>query len=602
MNSPREWKCIPAREGLLVSRSGSPDDDFFLPGVDTSDTPLSQPPLSLLLNDAEVNELRSRVPSGPVVATCYGPPEPEQEKISNQDFALSAVIQTRAQAVWSFAAVADGVSTRTFWPERAARIACLSAYKTIRAFVNNGEIEQQESLGQLRTALCDDLRGAFIADRKIIVTSTLTPFGWDPAVYRDRGKSDEYWYNTTLLICALGPIWGFLTWAGDGAICLVKSDTTSEEERTVLETTESLTIEQFVSLGVGPNQFRAARISYPEGASGAVQIYLSTDGLDRTLKLNDGRWTYRTLNLSNTSAATQQLIELSRISRHEKDNYSVAKLSWPISDRTAMPSDAPRGQRSGSRQAAATPRIHSLFEASPQAELKPDTHLPDQVALEPSETTKRKLGSILELCLVFTICFLGYLAWRPTPTIQVPERLAKGAPLAPLPRPFTPAKKTTLPAIMKGPMFVGPPSVAPPESVLRLVAYELADNQRRKDLDARRLSDDLQETIDYWAQFIRDHPGSQYTIVAYSDRNHPDSATECKKYAALALKRAAFVVEQLGSKPGISALLNHEGRQRVCEPPPGVHDIKAVATRRIVLLPSDIASCICSDVAKETKK
>src|SRR5579862_4717718 len=345
---PPKWNCVPAREGLMVSPSDR-GAAFFLPAAETDDAPLRQPWLSLSLTGEEVDELRAAVHLGPIVATCYGPPEPEQEKESNQDFALAAVVDARGDDKWRFAAVADGVSTRTFWPERSARLACLSAYKTIRTLIKNGALEDQEFLGKLRALLCADLRTALAADREILGTLDITPFGWDPTVYRDHRKADEYWYNTTLLIGALGPAWGFLLWTGDGAIHIVKVDGTCEEERTVLETSESLTIEQFVSLGVTANQFRAARISYPNDAAGVVEVYLSTDGVDRSLKMNDSRWTYRTLDLSTAAAARKQLATIYGSPKHEKDNYSVAKLSWSNAGAGSRPA-GPRARGAGTRQ------------------------------------------------------------------------------------------------------------------------------------------------------------------------------------------------------------------------------------------------------------
>jgi Protein phosphatase 2C len=604
------WSCVPAREGLLVARSDIREGAFFLPETGIADTPLNQPPLSLLLDDKELSELRSTLPDAPVVASCYGPPEPEQEKLSNQDFALSAVITDPSQSEWHFAAVADGVSTRTFWPERAARLACLAAYKVTRAFITNGEVENQEALGRFRAALCTHLREAFLADREIIAASKLTPCGWDPAIYRDRGKSDEYWYNTTLLIGVLGPAWGFLTWAGDGAIRLVKTEGDSEEERIVLETDERLTIDQFASIGVSPTQFRAARISYPTDNSGAVEVYLSSDGLDRTLQMNDGRWAYRDLNLSSGRAAAKQLMDVWRSDKHERDNFSVAKVYIRVSSVNPKAIPAAKERIVRRRQPVSSSSLPLGPPDNKSNDRVPGGAPPTKdITSRGSKRSEHGWRLVRELCMVLAICFLGYLVLKSRPANENREKRLRHAASAPArvtapqqqrPQPATASHPKAVPATLN--TLPPPANALEPANALRFATYELADPVRRRDIDAKKLNADLADFIDYWAQLIREHRNFRYTVVAYSDRKHPQSGKECRAEASLALQRANFVADQLRSRIGIATLLMQEGRERVCEAPPTVHDIRSLAARRIVLFPAEVSNCACEVALGSTKK
>jgi len=74
-----------------------------------------EPPLPFQLSSEEINEL-----SDPraVAGTRYG--RNTQDKISNEDFSISAIIRVDSLE-YSFAAVSDGVSTRTFFFPRAHR-------------------------------------------------------------------------------------------------------------------------------------------------------------------------------------------------------------------------------------------------------------------------------------------------------------------------------------------------------------------------------------------------------------------------------------------------------------------------------------------------
>lgn len=102
-----------------------------------------------------------------VAATYFGPP---QEKASNEDFALSAIIRATDGTFYSFAAVADGVSTRTFWAARAARLSCLTAYWSLSCLLTGDlDLGDPKAAEQLMDRFTDDLRETLDADRQGLI-------------------------------------------------------------------------------------------------------------------------------------------------------------------------------------------------------------------------------------------------------------------------------------------------------------------------------------------------------------------------------------------------------------------------------------------------
>ena len=350
---PTEWLCVPCYQELLVIRATEYDrlthdprlepgrplfadqfrrQGFFLPGGHSEDLLLDEPPLALVLGEDEADDLRldnRRPATFALAATDFGPRD--QEKKSNEDYALSVVIEDSAERSWAFAAVADGVSTRTFWAARSSRLACLAAYQTVRQFILDGRSPGEDELKTLRQTLVERLRELLAADRNLLMNRDgLSPVGWDSGLYRQHIERKEYWYNTTLLVSCLGPTAGFLIWAGDGGIKLVKHAKPSASpfesvNKEVLRSTADLTIDTFVSLDVTADCFKTARISYGDQLS-KVEVFLASDGVDRTLQMNPRR-NYESLSLFDPRKATRQLRALCTLPQHEPDNYSVARVT-----------------------------------------------------------------------------------------------------------------------------------------------------------------------------------------------------------------------------------------------------------------------------------
>src|SRR5262245_37164659 len=137
---PRAYCPVDPEEAQVEYSSGVRADParghVVLPARRDKDELLrDQPPLGLRLSQAEAENLVADTTgaAGVFAATDIGP---ALDKASNQDFALAATIRIRqargAEAVYQFAAVADGVTSRTLWPERSARLAAFAAWRAAR--------------------------------------------------------------------------------------------------------------------------------------------------------------------------------------------------------------------------------------------------------------------------------------------------------------------------------------------------------------------------------------------------------------------------------------------------------------------------------------
>nr|WP_246463475.1 protein phosphatase 2C domain-containing protein [Nitrospirillum iridis] len=302
------------------------DPTVLLLGGESVDITTDEPPLALTLTDNEIGWIRAPG-NGAVAATWYGPDE--QTKSSNQDFALAARICGYGGREYIFAAVADGVTTRTFWAARSARLACLTALRVMaQAVTSKGEITDND-LTNLRVGLAKALRDVFERDKAVLVASNAVPEGWSTDVYNKNRGNPAYWYNSTLLVSVLGDDVGVILFAGDGGIHVSKrtKGVTGVPIRP-LKTGEGLEISSFVSLSVTEADFRAARLSDIQSLD-SVDIVMATDGVDRTLQIECPD-DYDTLNLSSSSSALGELKRLGMMPKREVDNYSIARLTWPI--------------------------------------------------------------------------------------------------------------------------------------------------------------------------------------------------------------------------------------------------------------------------------
>jgi hypothetical protein len=307
------------------------EDGLLLPTCRNFDTMLAQPPLALALNEDQLIALARAESQGVVAATIFGPP---QEKTRNEDFALAAVIVDRNNVSHAFAVVADGVTSKTFWAERAARLACFVALQVAIDYLDGSADYSMNDIEIVRQALCEQLRRTLQFDRQWILEQGATPPEWDPASFKKFSDNEAFWYNTTLLISLVGPKGGMLLWSGDGSIHIKKHFEKGRIETTSpLRSTDDVNVANVISLG-GPILFSGGRLD-TLGSLDGVTVTLCTDGADRTVQRNGDQ--AEVLDVSDSASVAAVLEGLARLPNHEIDNYSAAVLRWPIPPAKSIP-------------------------------------------------------------------------------------------------------------------------------------------------------------------------------------------------------------------------------------------------------------------------
>ena len=299
-------------------------DGLLLPTCRRSDVLVGQPPLVLTLDQETMAALLRAERQGILAASILGPP---QEKTCNEDFALAGVILDKENNCHAFTAVADGVTTKTFWPERASRLACFVALLVAIDYVEAGADYSISDVHIVRHALGKQLQRWLELDRQWITEQAAVPSEWDPASFNKFSSNNAFWYNTTLLISLVSSKGGILLWAGDGAIHIRKNFGRERvETSSPLLSSDDTTVSNVVSLA-GPILFAGGRVE-TEGTLESLRITLCTDGPDRTLQRNgDVRNFY---DVSDSSSIAAALDKLTRLPNSEIDNYSAAITRWPM--------------------------------------------------------------------------------------------------------------------------------------------------------------------------------------------------------------------------------------------------------------------------------
>lgn len=353
------YRCLAADRGLAVVDADH--RGFFLPDSESWDDGfLDQPEIAIQLSDEEIRELCD--PARPVALTHFGPWP--QDKVSNQDFALSARIGGAASS-WGFAAVADGVSLKTFWPERASRIASLVAYKFFREKIQAGRLEVEEPsptfLKSLATELSQHLEQALKEDRGQLEQAGNVPSTFTPEVFQEKIEDLKLWYNTTLLVALFGPRQGLVLYAGDGGVVLVKKRGGSIDPVFTQRTAPGVELDRYVSLKMGDSEFQGRWIRTVDCERAA--IFLSSDGLDRTLQQNDMSYE----ELLPVKAYDDPRGAWSRLREQhqgycfsdrpakviEPDNSSLALVCWPPWPGAEVPASLPEFRRIGAKKTSA---------------------------------------------------------------------------------------------------------------------------------------------------------------------------------------------------------------------------------------------------------
>jgi len=332
---------LPSTHGSLIKKSAdwrkyvgqtvTRNDGLLLPACRTSDTLLPQPPLALALNEHQLVGILSAESQGILAATILGPP---QEKTRNEDFALAASILDRNGASHAFSVVADGVTSKTFWPERSSRIACFIALQVAIDYLQGEAAYSVSDIEAIRHELASHLRRALTVDRRWLTELGAIPAEWDPASFRKFCATDSLWYNTTLLMCLVGPTGGMLLWSGDGAIYIKKDFGRGNVETTTpLRSTDDVTVGNVVSLG-DTIIFSGGRLDTAKGLKN-LSVTLCTDGPDRTLQRNGDRLAI--LDVMDSFAVATALEKLTDLPNREIDNYSASVTRWPLTRDKVIP-------------------------------------------------------------------------------------------------------------------------------------------------------------------------------------------------------------------------------------------------------------------------
>ena len=299
-------------------------DGLLLPSCRQSDILVGQPPLALTLDPEAILALLRAEDQGIHAASILGPP---QEKTRNEDFALAAVIQDQDGNSHAFTAVADGVTTKTFWPERASRLACFTALRIAIDYVEAGAEYTVSDVAFVRQTLGEQLSRWLDIDRRWITAQGAAPPDWDPASFEKFSGNDAYWYNTTLLISLISDKGGLLLWAGDGAIHIRKDFGHNRfEMSSPLRSSDDVTVSNVVSLG-GTILFSGGRVE-TDGVLKSLKTTLCSDGPDRTMQRNRDAVEFHDAADSPSIAAA--LERLTYCPDREIDNYSAATAQWPV--------------------------------------------------------------------------------------------------------------------------------------------------------------------------------------------------------------------------------------------------------------------------------
>ncbi len=247
---------------------GAPEDSLLL-SDETGE--LAQPPIRVKLDGDLIDALSRPSFQRAVAMTHSGPRDPD--KPCNQDFAIAADLVI-AKKAFSVAVVCDGVSQKVFWPERSSRIAGLAALQALYRFLKGDE---QRLLPELLQAA---ITGAYKEDREQLGDAPSMMF--DPEYYARQREREANWYQSTVLVAALGGDGGFVSYVGDGAIVDLPRNGGFDPK---LQTTEDFGLDHCASLVFQAHEFEApVRL-----AAGERTLLIASDGIDRTAEASGSR-------------------------------------------------------------------------------------------------------------------------------------------------------------------------------------------------------------------------------------------------------------------------------------------------------------------------
>ena len=263
--------------------------------------------------------------------THYGPDS--QDKPTNQDFALSGHFTGRPDVVARFSILADGISNGFAFSQRGAQLSCFAAYYCLKTFYEKFAGEDrclnEKNIEEFRSNLTSRINQFFEWDRDHLLhlfeADHREPSHIDPGIWRRYfEKEPGKWYGNTILISFLSSFGGFVVYAGDGRVILLKGEKSPKE---IIRSSESSALDRFATMGVTPTAFRGALIVCDRG-SGFVEIISVTDGIDRT-------WRTNKMDLAKEFSAEANLEDLmhkitnlqhQNLGDIDVDNYSIGRV------------------------------------------------------------------------------------------------------------------------------------------------------------------------------------------------------------------------------------------------------------------------------------
>jgi hypothetical protein len=298
--------------------------------ISDEDAP-NEPPLTLALQGIDLADFGR---GNSFAVTYFGPASLATDKTVNEDFALAGVIDGRDEKL-SFGIVADGVTTKTFWPARASRIAAFAGYEVVKRFAREGWLPQRgtaDEVGPFLDALCQAVNRQFDEDRKRLRETGAVPTRWDAKLFERHSEKTDFWYQTTLLVAVIGRAGGWLVFCGDGgAVRFLADGKRIVDAKVALESGETLELTTSVGIGVSAQNFKRAFIR-PAPAGNSLHIVLASDGVDRTLQRTQpaaGSNRYATLDLGSRAAAETAIQALAELPEADRDNMSVVHVCFP---------------------------------------------------------------------------------------------------------------------------------------------------------------------------------------------------------------------------------------------------------------------------------
>lgn len=262
--------------------------------------------------------------------THYGPDS--QDKPTNQDFALSGHFTDRPGVVARFSILADGISNGFAFPQRGAQLSCFAAYhclkKLYKQFAGADRYLNEKNIEGFRSDLASRINQFFEWDRRhlcrLFEEDHREPSHIAPEVWlKYFEKEPKKWYGNTILISFLSSFGGFIVYAGDGGVILLKGEKSPKE---IIRSSKSSAVNRFATMGVTPAAFRGALIVYG-GGDGFVEIISVTDGIDRTWQANEMDLAKEFSAEANREDLTRKIANLQRdLGDIDVDNYSIGRV------------------------------------------------------------------------------------------------------------------------------------------------------------------------------------------------------------------------------------------------------------------------------------